>query len=65
MHGLGDELMYNEVDIAEARVAPLTVVEALDVLLYSGLCIGPSGLTLMMYQLVFEALPEAFHRALS
>ena len=49
-------------NIAEARVAPLAVVKALDVFLYSGLCIGPGGVTLMMYQLVLEASPEAFHR---
>jgi hypothetical protein len=36
-------------------VAPLAVVEALDVFLYGGLCVGSRGVALMMYQLVFKA----------
>lgn len=43
-------------------MAPLAVVEDLDVLLDCRFGVGPCGVPLMMNHLVFQAAPEALHR---
>src|SRR5471030_198489 len=48
-------------NIAEARVAPLAVVEAFDVFLYCCFRVSPGRVALMVHQLVFQAAPEALH----
>ena len=43
-------------------MAPLAVVEYLDILADGGFSLGPGRIAAMMYQFIFEASPEALHR---
>jgi len=57
--GFGEQRWRNK---ADAGMAPLSVVENLNVFLNRGLCLSTGGIAAMMDKLILQRAPEAFYR---